>query len=117
MPLWIKYYLCSIAPRKKPYSQLSDSAKYYRNSKKARRVKAAKDKEINSRPEQKKKRAELSKARRKRNIVSKDTGDLSHTKNGLRLKSVKANRGSKSDTKGDKNARGGKAKKRKRVKK
>ena len=32
--------------------------------------------------------------------------DCSHTKNGLRYKSVKANRGSKSDTKGDKNARG-----------
>ena len=32
--------------------------------------------------------------------------NCSHTKNGLRYKSVKANRGSKSDTKGDKNARG-----------
>lgn len=32
--------------------------------------------------------------------------DLAHTKNGLRLKSVKANRGSASDTKGDVKARG-----------
>tara|TARA_R110001606_G_scaffold6316_2_gene28472 strand:+ start:1479 stop:1805 length:327 start_codon:yes stop_codon:yes gene_type:complete len=107
-------YLCIIAPKKKPYSQLSASAKFYRNSKKARKVKAAKDKEINCRPEQKKKRAELSKARRRRGIEGKGGLDLSHTKNGLRLKSVKANRGSSSDSQGDKNAR---AKKKKIVKK
>ena len=49
--------------------------------------------------------------------MGKGGGDLSHTSNGLVRKSVKANRGSKSDTKGDVKARGGKAKKRKRVKK
>lgn len=43
--------------------------------------------------------------------MGKGGKDLAHTKNGLRLKSVKANRGSKSDTQGDKNARGNKRKK------
>jgi hypothetical protein len=32
--------------------------------------------------------------------------DVAHTKNGLRIKSAKANRGSKSDSAGDKRARG-----------
>lgn len=104
-----------MAPRKTKTP--GKSAKYYNDNPKAKKKKDAYNKKFNQKPEQKKKRAELSKARKKRNIVGKDVGDLSHTKNGLRLKSVKANRGSKSDTKGDKNARGGKAKKRKRVKK
>ena len=75
-----------------------------------RKKKAKKDKEINARPEQKAKRRELG---RKNYETDKKKGkswrkgkDCSHTKNGLRYKSVKANRGSKSDTKGDKNARG-----------
>lgn len=93
-------------PKKKPYSELSKSAKYYRKNKKARDKKKKTDKKINSRPEQKKKRSELIKERRKRGIHGKGGKDLSHTKKGLRLKSVKANRGSKSDTSGDKRARG-----------
>lgn len=74
------------------------------------RKRLKKDKEINARPEQKAKRRELG---RKNYETDKKKGkgwrkgkDCSHTKNGLRYKSVKANRGSKSDTKGDKNARG-----------
>jgi hypothetical protein len=39
-------------------------------------------------------------------IKKGDNRDLSHTKNGLVLKHKSINRGSKSDTKGDKKARG-----------
>jgi len=98
-------------PKKKPYSELSDSAKYYRNNKKARDKKKKTDTKINARPEQRKKRSELTKERRKRGIDGKGGKDLSHTGKGLILKSVKANRGSKSDTEGDRRARGGRKKK------
>lgn len=97
-------------PKKKPYSKLSKSAKYYRKNKKARDKKKKTDTKVNARPEQRKKRSELIKERRKRGIAGKGGKDLSHTKNGLRLKSVKANRGSKSDTAGDRRARGKKKK-------
>jgi len=96
----------------------SRSARYYKTgstvkgksnpkaAKAARAKKAATDKKINARPEQKAKRRELARERRKRGIMGKGGKDLSHTKNGLRLKSVKANRGSRSDSSGDKRARG-----------
>lgn len=53
------------------------STKYYRTHPKARKAKAKKDKEINSRPEQVKKRVESNRARRKakaagKNIKGKD---------------------------------------------
>jgi len=97
-----------LAPKKKPYSQLSDSAKYFRKNKKARDRKNAISKKVNARPEQRKKRSELEKKRRaaKKRGVDTSKTDLSHTKNGLVRKSIKANRGSSSDTKGDRNARG-----------
>ena len=86
-----------------------NSTEYYRTHPKARKKKAATDKKINARPEQKAKRRELG---RKNYETDKKKGksfrkgkDLSHTKNGLRYKSIKANRGSRSDTKGDRNAR------------
>lgn len=86
------------------------STEYYRTHPEARRKKAKKDKEINERLEQKAKRRELG---RKNYATDKAKGksyrkgkDLCHTSSGLRYKSVKSNRGSKSDTKGDKNARG-----------
>lgn len=41
------------------------STAYYQNNPKARKKKAARDKKINARPAQKKKRAECNKARRK----------------------------------------------------
>lgn len=98
----------------------SRSAKYYRtgstvegkgNKKKAqeaRKKKAATDKKINKRPEQKAKRAELGRKRYADKKKGKDIDgkDLSHTKNGLVYKSVKSNRGSKSDTAGDRRSRG-----------
>lgn len=95
-----------MASPKKKYSELSRSAKYYRDNPEARKKKAATDKKINARPEQKKKRAELVKERRKRGIHGKGGGDLAHTSKGLVRKSQKANRGSKGDTAGDKRARG-----------
>ena len=64
-------------PKKKPYSKLGKTAKYYRKNPKARKVKAAKDKEINSRKEQRQKRSKLRTIRRKakaagKNIEGKD---------------------------------------------
>lgn len=64
-------------PKKKPYSQLSKSAKYYRDNPKARKKKAKTDKKVNSREEQKKKRRESGRARtaakkRGQNIKGKD---------------------------------------------
>lgn len=89
---------------------LSKSAKYYRENPEARAKKAQTDKQINARPEQRKKRSKLVRARRKRGIYGKGGDDVSHTKNGLVMKTPSANRGSKSDTQGDKNARGKKVK-------
>ena len=79
-------------------------------SEKARKNKIAYDKELNAKPEQVKKRMECNNARRKAKTNGKDVNgkDASHTENGIVFKSTKANRGSKSDSKGDKNARGGK---------
>lgn len=88
------------------------STEYYRTHPEARKRKYKTDRKINARPEQKAKRRELG---RKNYETDKKKGkgwrkgkDLSHTSKGLRYKSVKANRGSKSDTKGDRRARGGK---------
>jgi len=58
------------------------SARYYRSSSKARARKALTDKKVNARPAQKRKRAELAKARRKRGMMGKGGKDLSHTKSG-----------------------------------
>lgn len=88
------------------------SAEYYRTHPKAREKKQKYDAEFNKRPEQVKKRVELARANRehdeKYGKASRKGKDLSHTKNGLVYKSVKANRGSKTDTAGDRRARGGK---------
>lgn len=91
------------------------STQYYRNNPKARKKKAATDKKINSRPEQVKKRVEANRARRKAKAAGKDVRgkDASHTKNGIRFKDSSANRGSKSDSAGDKRSRGGKKKNKK----
>lgn len=90
------------------------STKYYREHPEARRKKAETDKKINSRPEQKAKRRELGRENyehdKKYGKGSREGKDLSHTSSGLRYKPSSINRGSKSDTKGDKKARGGKKK-------
>lgn len=66
-----------MAPRKKKRSELSRTAKYYRDNPGARKRKAATDKKVNARPEQRKKRSEANQARRKakkagKNIKGKD---------------------------------------------
>ena len=76
------------------------------NAKRAKAVKKKKDSEVNSRPEQKEKRAELRRERRKRGIDGKGGGDIAHTESGLKRKSKSANRGSKTDSAGDRRARG-----------
>jgi hypothetical protein len=83
---------------------------FYDKNPAARKKKAKTDKAINERPEQIKKRVELNKANRKaqKNGSAKvgDKKDFSHTKKGLVQKPQSVNRGSKKDSKGDKNARG-----------
>ncbi len=49
-----------MAPRKEPYNKLGRTAKFYRDNPAARKRKAARDKKINARPEQRAKRSELS---------------------------------------------------------
>lgn len=92
----------------------SKSAEYYRTHPKAREKKKKYDTEFNKKPEQVKKRAELAKANaehdKKYGKASRKGKDLSHTKNGLVYKKSSVNRGSKSDTAGDRRARGGKKK-------
>lgn len=93
-----------MAPKKKPYSKLSKTAKFYRDNPSARKKKKKTDTKINSRPEQKKKRRESGRARtaakkKGQNIQGKD---YDH-KQG-RFISSKANRGQteKSRVKGSK---------------
>ena len=92
---------------------LSKSAKYYRDNKEARDKKKKYDVKLNSSAKQTKKRVEANGARRKAKAAGKNvTGkDASHTKNGIVFKKTSVNRGSKSDSAGDKRARGGKKKK------
>ena len=93
-------------PKKKPYNKLSKSGKYFRDNPEARKKKDANSKKVNSRPEQRKKRVELQQKRREaiKRGVDTSKSDYDHAK-GKRV-SVKANRGRKSGTKGDRNARG-----------
>lgn len=87
---------------------------YYRSHPKAREKKKEYDSEFEKKPEQVKKRVELKRKNRehdkKYGKASRKGKDLSHTSHGLVYKSKSANRGSKSDTSGDRRARGGKKK-------
>ena len=88
------------------------TARYYHTHPKARAKKKKYDAEFNKKPEQVKKRVELKKKNRehdrKYGKESREGKDLSHTSHGLVYKPSSVNRGSKSDTAGDKRARGGK---------
>lgn len=112
----------SVLPTKVVYSEANDtktdigisidegsSAEYYRKNPVARKKKQAYDAKLNKDPKQVKKRVEANAARRKATKAGKNIKgkDASHTKNGIRFKESSKNRGSKSDSKGDKNARGG----------
>ena len=88
----------------------SRSAVYYQNNPDARRRKAATDKRINARPEQRAKRSELTTERRRRGIDGKGGKDVGHTKNGFRMQDPSKNRGSSKNMPGDKRARGKKKK-------
>lgn len=89
----------------------SSSAEYYRTHPKARAKKKEYDTEFNRKPAQKKKRAELKRENerhdKKYGKASRVGKDLSHTSRGLVYKSTASNRGSKSDSAGDRRARGG----------
>lgn len=93
----------------------SRTAEYYHTHPKARKKKAEYDKEFNAKPEQRKKRSELVQVNREHDKKygkdSRKGKDASHTKNGIVYKPSSVNRGSKSDTAGDRRARGGKKKK------
>lgn len=92
----------------------SRSAEYYRTHPKAREKKQEYDKKFNQKPEQREKRSELTQHNRehdkKYGKASRKGKDASHTSHGIVYKSSSANRGSKSDTAGDRRARGVKKK-------
>lgn len=94
---------------------VSRSAKYYRTHPKARKKHVEYQREYNKKPEQVKKRVEcITKNRehdKKYGKASREGKDASHTKHGIVYKKSSVNRGSKSDTAGDRRARGGKKKK------
>ena len=93
----------------------SKTAEYYRTHHKAREKKKKYDTEFEKKPEQRAKRSELTQHNRehdkKYGKASREGKDASHTSRGIVYKSTSANRGSKSDSAGDKRARGGKKKK------
>jgi len=85
---------------------LGKTMRYYRSAagKASYKKKLKKDVERPTSKKGLKKRAELKRLRNKLNAPKNK--DVSHTKNGIRLKSPSKNRGSKSDMPGDKRARG-----------
>ncbi len=99
----------------KKKNMVSKTTEYYRTHPKAREKKKKYDAEFEKKPEQVKKRVELKRENRehdeKYGKASRKGKDLSHTSHGLVYKSVASNRGSKSDTAGDRRARGGKKRK------
>ena len=91
-------------PKRKSRGSLSKSAKFYRDNPEARRKKAATDKKVNSRPEQKKKRRESGRARTKAKANGKNIEGKDYDHKQGRFISSKANRGQreKSRIKGSK---------------
>ena len=91
------------------------TTKYYRTHPKAREKKKEYDSKFNEKKEQREKRVELIQHNRehdkKYGKESRKGKDASHTKNGIVYKKSSVNRGSKSDTAGDRRARGGKKRK------
>lgn len=87
---------------------LSRSAKYYRDNPEARKKKNAYQKKFNKKRSQVKKRVELNKINRKLGTYGNgDKLDVSHrTGKKPRLQKQSKNRGSKTNTPGDKRARG-----------
>jgi hypothetical protein len=88
------------------------TAKFYATHPEAKAKKAAYDKKNDATPERRAKRAELVKINREHQKSGRgkvgDGKDVSHTRNGIVLKPASVNRGSKTDSSGDKRARGSK---------
>ena len=85
------------------------TAKFYATHPESKAKKAAYDKRNDARPERRARRAELVKINRDKGTYGNGDGkDWSHTKNGMVMKKASVNRGSKSDTAGDRRARGSK---------
>jgi len=86
-----------MASPKKKYSELSESAKYFRDNPAARKKKAAIDKEVNARPEQVAKRVDLKRKRAAAKKAGKDIKgkDWDHAVGGF--VSMKTNRGRKGE--------------------
>lgn len=86
------------------------SAKYYQSHPEARERKAEYDKRLNARPEQVAKRVELNRVNRLHDErfgkQSREGKDASHTSRGIVYKPSSVNRGSSTDTAGDRRARG-----------
>lgn len=87
---------------------LSRSAKYYRDNPEARKKKKDYDTKFNKSSKQRKKRSELNKYNREKGTYGNGDGkDAAHKGGKISgFKSEKSNRGSKSDSAGDKRARG-----------
>jgi hypothetical protein len=85
------------------------TAKYYANNPDARKKRLDYQREYNKQDREVKKRVELNKVNRQRGTYGNgDNLDASHTKRGIVMKKASINRGSKTDTPGDRRARGGK---------
>lgn len=91
-----------MAPKKKPKASLSKSAKYYREHPEARRKKAATDKKINAKPEQKKKRRESGRKRTAAKAAGKSVKgkDYDHKQNKFISSSKNRGQAEKSRVKG-----------------
>jgi len=88
---------------------MKKTAKYYKENPEAKAKKDAYQKEYNKKQSSVKSRVELNKINRERGTYGNGDGmDMAHTKSGVVKKSASANRGSKSDSPGDRRARGGK---------
>lgn len=91
------------------------TARFYRTHPRSRAKHRAYQRSLNKTSAVKKKRAERMRAKRahdkKYGKASRRGKDASHTKHGIVFKSAHANRGSKTDTIGDRRARGKKRRK------
>lgn len=93
--------------------KLKRTAKFYATHPKAKKRKAAYDKEHNKKPEQRKKRAELVKINREKGTYGNGDGkDFDHAKGKMVDASTNRGRG-EGGTAGDKRARGKKIKRKK----
>lgn len=85
------------------------SAQYYKENPESLKKKREYQREYNKKPSQVEKRVELAKVNRERGTYGNNDGlDASHQKNGsIKMEKASKNRGNKTNTKGDRKARGG----------